>query len=71
MGEATLFRRFPSKQELVDAVLEQKMRASIDAMADFAADPDPERGLERLFMETIAKKLQADAASTRPPASAA
>ena len=60
VGEATLFRRFPAKQELVDAVLEQKMRASIDAMADFAADPDPERGLERLFMETIGKKLQAD-----------
>ncbi len=60
VGEATLFRRFSTKEDLVDAILESKMRGSIDAMAGFAADPDPARGLERFFTETIAKKLQVD-----------
>jgi AcrR family transcriptional regulator len=60
VGEATLFRRFPVKQDLVDAVLEQKMQESIEAMEDFAADPDPVRGFERLFFETIDKKLKTD-----------
>jgi AcrR family transcriptional regulator len=60
VGEATLFRRFPAKQDLVDAVLEHKMRGSIEAMAEFAADPDPARGIERFFVETIGKKLESD-----------
>jgi AcrR family transcriptional regulator len=60
VGEATLFRRFPVKQDLVDAVLERKMRESIEAMAEYAAEPDPWRGIERLFIETIGKKLQTD-----------
>ena len=60
VGEGTLFRRFPTKQDLVDAVLEQKMRDSIESMREFAADPDPARGIERLFFETIGRKLKAD-----------
>jgi AcrR family transcriptional regulator len=60
VGEATLFRRFPAKQDLVDAVLEQKMRDTIESMAEFAADPDPERGIERFFFETLGKKMKSD-----------
>ena len=60
VGEATLFRRFPTKWELVDAVLEQKMRDSIDLMTEYAADPDPARGVERLFTEMIVSKMQSD-----------
>jgi AcrR family transcriptional regulator len=60
VGEGTLFRRFPAKQELVDAVLEQKMRESVEALEEFASDPDPEHALERFFFETIEKKLKTD-----------
>lgn len=60
VGEATLFRRFPTKQDLIDAVLEQKMSASIEAMSEMATDPDPARGIERFFFETIGSKLQSD-----------
>lgn len=60
VGEATLFRRFPTKDDLIDAILERKMAESIDLMADYAADPDPARGIERFFVEMIGHKLQTD-----------
>jgi AcrR family transcriptional regulator len=60
VGEATLFRRFPTKLDLVDAVLEQKMQASVELLASVAADPDPERAIERLFTEMIGSKMQSD-----------
>jgi AcrR family transcriptional regulator len=60
VGDATLFRRFPTKLDLVDAVLEQKMQASIELMAEYASDPDPSRGIERLFNEMIVSKMQSD-----------
>jgi AcrR family transcriptional regulator len=60
VGEATLFRRFPTKLDLVDAVLERKMQDSIDLMAEYASDPDPTRGIERLFSEMIVSKMQSD-----------
>jgi AcrR family transcriptional regulator len=60
VGEATLFRRFPTKLDLVDAVLERGIRDSIELMAECAADPDPARGIERLFTEMIASKMQSD-----------
>lgn len=60
VGEATLFRRFATKEDLVDAIIERKMTDSIESMASYAADPDPARGIERFFTETIANKLQTD-----------
>ena len=60
VGEATLFRRFPTKLDLVDAVLEQKMQDSIDLMSQYAEDPDPASGIERLFTEMIVSKMQSD-----------
>jgi AcrR family transcriptional regulator len=60
VGEATLFRRFPTKLDLVDAVLEQKMQDSIDLMSEYAEDPDPSRGIERMFTEMIVSKMQSD-----------
>jgi AcrR family transcriptional regulator len=60
VGEATLFRRFPTKWDLVDAVLEQKMQDSIELMNEYAADPEPARGIERLFTEMIVSKMQSD-----------
>jgi AcrR family transcriptional regulator len=60
VGEATVFRRFPQKEDLIDAVLEQRMSESLELMAEFVADPDPERGVERFFLEMLERKMQDD-----------
>ena len=60
VGEATLYRRFPHKQDLVDAILEAKMSESNDLIAECAADPDPARGLRRFFVDLLEKKMQDD-----------
>jgi AcrR family transcriptional regulator len=60
VGEATLFRRFPHKQDLIDAVLELKMSEANELIAECAADPDPARGLERFFLEMLEHKMQHD-----------
>jgi AcrR family transcriptional regulator len=60
VGEATIFRRFPHKLDLVDAILETKMSESIDLIAECAAEPDPERGLRRFFVDILEKKMQHD-----------
>lgn len=44
VGVATLFRRFPTRDELVTAVFEDKMAAYEEAAAEALADPDPWRG---------------------------
>jgi AcrR family transcriptional regulator len=44
VGIATLFRRFPAKEELVAAVFADRMDAYADAVAAALADPDPWRG---------------------------
>jgi AcrR family transcriptional regulator len=60
VGEATLFRRFPHKLDLVDAILEAKMSESIEMIADCAADPDPARGLRRFLVDFLETKMQHD-----------
>jgi AcrR family transcriptional regulator len=60
VGEATIFRRFPHKLDLVDAILETKMSESIDLIAECAAEPDPERGLRRFFVDILETKMQHD-----------
>lgn len=62
VGEATLFRRFPHKQDLIDAILEVKMSESIELLAELAADADPARGLERFFIEMLETKVRRDQA---------
>lgn len=44
VGPATLYRRFPTKQMLVDAAFEDEMRSCEGIVEDGAADPDPWRG---------------------------
>ncbi|MFI1735279.1 TetR/AcrR family transcriptional regulator [Streptomyces acidicola] len=44
VGIATMFRRFPTKAELVDAVFSDRMGAYADAVAAALADPDPWNG---------------------------
>jgi AcrR family transcriptional regulator len=59
VGEATLFRRFPTKDDLIDAIIETRMEG-VAALADTAAsDPDPGAALER-FMQDLVKQFSRD-----------
>src|SRR3954466_15923037 len=59
VGEATLFRRFPTKDDLIDAIIETRME-ELAALADAAADhPDPTTSLER-FMQDLVKQFSRD-----------
>jgi AcrR family transcriptional regulator len=59
VGEATLFRRFPSKDDLIDAIVETRMAEAL-ALAEAAAEaPDPGAALERL-MEDLISTLSGD-----------
>ncbi|MCX5046388.1 TetR/AcrR family transcriptional regulator [Aldersonia sp. NBC_00410] len=44
VGPATLYRRFPTKQVLVDAAFADEMRSCQSIVDDGCADPDPWRG---------------------------
>ena len=59
VGEATLFRRFPTKDDLIDAVIETRME-EVATLADAAAGhADPAASLER-FMEDLVKQFSRD-----------
>jgi AcrR family transcriptional regulator len=59
VGEATLFRRFPTKDDLIDAIIETRME-ELGALADAAADAaDPAAALER-FMQDLVKQFSRD-----------
>lgn len=52
VGVGTLYRRFPTRADLVDAVFEAKMEAYADAVEQALADPDPWRGF-RGYVEQV------------------
>jgi AcrR family transcriptional regulator len=59
VGEATLFRRFPTKDDLIDAIIETRME-EVAALADAAAEHvDPGAALER-FMQDLVKQFSRD-----------
>src|SRR5215211_3385031 len=59
VGEATLFRRFPHKDDLIDAIIETRME-EVAALADAAAaDPDAAAALER-FMQDVVRRFSRD-----------
>lgn len=59
VGEATLFRRFPCKDDLIDAIVEARME-EVAELADAAADdPDPGAALER-FMHDVIRSFARD-----------
>ncbi|MBB2948778.1 AcrR family transcriptional regulator [Actinoplanes lutulentus] len=45
VGPATLYRRFATKQALIDAAFAAEMQACVTLVRDGCADPDPWRGL--------------------------
>ena len=59
VGLATLFRRFPAKEDLVAAVFSDRMDAYADAVATALANPDPWHGLTE-FIETVCAMQAAD-----------
>jgi AcrR family transcriptional regulator len=59
VGIATLFRRFPTKEELVAAVFADRMDAYVDAVGIALDDPDPWHGLAG-FIETVCAMQAAD-----------
>jgi AcrR family transcriptional regulator len=68
VGVGTIFRRFPTKDDLLVAVVEQRTAQLIDA-ADVALESDDPGGALRRFMETaaamqISDKCWCDASST-------
>ena len=58
VGVATLFRRFPTRDDLVAATFADKMRAYVDAIDDALADPDPWHGF-CAYIERVCR-MQAD-----------
>lgn len=59
VGEATLFRRFHSKDDLIDAIVEARMDEVIELAEKAAQDRDPARGLER-FMHAVTESFSND-----------
>lgn len=47
VGIATLYRRFPTRDELVTAVFLHEVAECVDAVVDASRDPDPWRGFSR------------------------
>jgi AcrR family transcriptional regulator len=59
VGEATLFRRFPSKDDLIMAIVETQMSAAVEMANECLADEDPGAGLER-FLTWMVERSVAD-----------
>ncbi|WP_250030296.1 TetR/AcrR family transcriptional regulator [Paractinoplanes maris] len=51
VGPATLYRRFPTKQALIDAAFTDELRACSTIVRDGCADPDPWRGLRSVVLD--------------------
>lgn len=55
VGEATLYRRFPTKDDLTIAIVQEQMDEVIAIAAECLEDSDPWRGLER-FMTVVVER---------------
>jgi AcrR family transcriptional regulator len=51
VGEATLFRRFPTKDDLIAAIVATQMEEGIEIAAECLEEDDPWRGIERFLYE--------------------
>lgn len=59
VGIATLFRRFPTREDLVAVAFAEAMDAFADAVAEAMADPDPWHGFTT-FIEQVCQMQAAD-----------
>jgi AcrR family transcriptional regulator len=71
VGPATLYRRFPTKQVLVDEVFAEERRACEGIVEDGCADPDPWRGfcsvVERVLVLNVRNQGFVDAFLSENP----
>ena len=58
VGPATLYRRFPTKQALIDGVFADELRACRQIVLDGCADPDPWRGLAGVIEQLTVLNVQ-------------
>jgi AcrR family transcriptional regulator len=74
VGEATLFRRFPSKDDLILAIVATQMDEAIEIATECLAEPDPWGGIERFLYEMSSRSTHdqgvSDGAKDRCMASA-
>lgn len=59
VGVATMFRRFPTKDDLITAVFAEKMKAYADAVEQALDDPDPWHGF-CTYVERVCEMQAAD-----------
>ena len=59
MGIATLFRRFPTREDLIDAVFADTIDAYVDAVTAALADPDPWHGFT-VYVQAVCAMQAAD-----------
>ncbi|HWL77496.1 helix-turn-helix domain-containing protein [Microbacterium sp.] len=57
VGPATLYRHFPTKQDLIEAVFDENVRACERIVADGLADPDPVRGFTQAVTGLVVHNL--------------
>lgn len=59
VGEATVYRRFPTKDALITAIIATMMEETIEVAAECLLEPDPWRGIER-FLTEMGERANAD-----------
>lgn len=57
VGEATLFRRFPTKEDLIAAIVAAKMEEALARGEACLEEVDPWRGIERFLFEMIERSV--------------
>ncbi len=57
VGNATVFRHFPTKHDLLIAVFEQRLRSMLDAADVAAAIEDPAEGLRTFLAEIVSQHV--------------
>jgi AcrR family transcriptional regulator len=58
VGEATLFRRFPTKDDLIMAIVETQMDETIALAEECASAADPGAGVERFLREMVERSVR-------------
>jgi AcrR family transcriptional regulator len=58
VGEATLFRRFPTKDDLIKAIVQMMLEEAATVAASCLEEEDPWRGVERFLFEMAERAAQ-------------
>ena len=58
VGEGTVYRRFPCKDDLIAAIVATKLEEAVGIAAECLLEPDPWRGLERFLFEMTERSNQ-------------